>query len=105
MAGDWHAMAAAEADAKRRRASLPVGLSADARRTARRNVELSAGVHPATKQPLANNGETCGSCPHLVRRGHGSRDYFKCSLLPITAGAATDVRISWPACRSWGVPK
>lgn len=40
---------------------------------------------------------TCGQCARiLVVRG--SKKYYKCPLVPVTHGAATDWRLSWPAC-------
>jgi hypothetical protein len=46
-------------------------LSADVRRTARRRQMLASGVHPTTRRPLAKNGETCGTCLHVVARPMG----------------------------------
>lgn len=76
-------------------------LSADARRTLRRNELLAAGTHPTTKRPLRTPaGETCGSCA-LLRRHRVSRTYWKCGAVPLTFGPGTDVRLSWPACDRW----
>lgn len=45
-------------------------------------------------------GERCRSCRHLVRPG-ANRAWPKCSLRAITRGAATDHRVTWPACGRW----
>lgn len=29
---------------------------------------------------------------------HHRRTYWKCDRVPLTHGAATDIRVSWPAC-------
>ena len=75
-------------------------LSADQKRTQRRQELLDAGIHPRTGLPLAENGETCGTCLHHFVRHVGS-DFHKCDLTPPTRGPATDVRVSWPACTGW----
>jgi hypothetical protein len=75
----------------------PERLSATARRTARQRQLLARGVHPATRRPLRLLGGTCGQCAH-----HGafaySRTYHKCRLAGVSSCAASDIRISWPAC-------
>ena len=75
-------------------AVMPKRLSADARRTWRRKNLLESGIHPATKLPLANNGETCGTCIHSRKHWR----YWKCDLVEMTFGPGTDIRVSWPAC-------
>lgn len=47
-------------------------------------------------------GETCGSCVHLVRR-QMAKTYFKCGLERArwTGGGGTDVRAKDAACRRW----
>lgn len=45
-------------------------------------------------------GETCGSCNHLVRKRR-ARTYFKCGLIRWTSGPATDIRKRDPACEFW----
>ena len=88
---------------------LPIGvpppvevepLSADAKRTQRRREHLDAGIHPATGLPLADSGETCGTCVHHLVRHRGSR-WHKCELAGVTHGPGTDIRVSWPACQRW----
>ena len=69
-------------------------------RTRRQKAWLKAGIHPASKLHLAENGETCGSCTHLVVRRR-NRTYFKCGLMPETFGPGTDIRKKWPACTEW----
>lgn len=78
-------------------AVMPKTLSADARRTWRRKQLLERGIHPSTKLPLANNGETCGSCVHSKKHWR----YWKCDLVEHTFGPGTDIRVSWPACQRW----
>ena len=49
-------------------------------------------------------GETCGTCEHLVATGRSrKRTYFKCGLARHrwTCGRATDVRFRDPACEQW----
>lgn len=46
-------------------------------------------------------GETCGSCGHCQGWEGGARVYYKCSLMPRTSGAATDVRLRDAACKRW----
>lgn len=78
------------------------GLSQDARRTAQQRDMIAAGIHPATKRPLANNGHTCGDCDHLlVKRRSGT--WFKCAL-QLHDGQGLDVRKKWPACTAWAEP-
>lgn len=45
-------------------------------------------------------GEVCGSCDRLICHGW-TRNYYKCPLRKVTHGAATDHRVSWPACGMW----
>lgn len=47
-------------------------------------------------------GETCGSCKHLVRRQY-SGTFLKCALMrdQWTRGGATDIRARAPACKFW----
>ena len=47
-------------------------------------------------------GETCGSCKHLVRK-HMAKTYLKCGLMrgQWTGGGGTDVRARDPACKKW----
>jgi hypothetical protein len=63
----------------------------------RRNARM--GRHPLGA-PLADNGETCGTCTHMQRRRF-NRTYLKCDLTVWTCGAATDTRARWPACTHW----
>lgn len=76
-------------------------LSQGRRRTIRQHALLDIGVHPATGAPLARNGETCGTCLWSWIHRHNSRNYWKCAEVPATRGAATDIRLSWPACTMW----
>lgn len=86
--------------------------------TQRRQADLYAGRHPATKIGLLDPPDTeglpagggvdrwgyrCKDCRHLTKNRHNSRNYYKCGLLPITSGPATDIRVSWPACTRFGL--
>lgn len=72
--------------------------------TARNNAALARGIHPATGLALLDHSESerpsCGSCAHAVQVSHNSRTYWKCERhrLGISRGAATDIRVGWPAC-------
>lgn len=79
------------------------GLSADRRRTLRRQQALAAGVHPATGLTLlpTDLALTCGDCVFFARLDWHGRTYLKCTKAGVTHGAATDVRRSWPACRDF----
>lgn len=73
--------------------------SAGSKRTARNKALLERGVHPVTRLALAGDGHTCGDCANHVARSF-SKTYHKCRLNE-TAGPATDIRVSWPACTQW----
>lgn len=66
----------------------------------RRDRELPRG-HAAIPG-TGPEGETCGSCGHLVRRQF-SRTYLKCGLMQRfwKGSAKTDVRAKDLACRRW----
>lgn len=84
--------------------------------TKRNKALLQRGIHPATGRALRamrepflsvsgrtfahSDNQSCETCEHLVTRS-SNRTYYKCGLVPITAGAASDIRISWPACELW----
>lgn len=68
--------------------------------TRRNEAKLARGVHPATLRALLEpRGPTCGTCVHheVVNVG---RAYHKCARhrLGMTASAASDIRLKWPAC-------
>lgn len=67
---------------------------------ATQNRNAARGLHPMGFR-LANNGETCGSCAHLVRKRRCSRTYLKCRVGKNTSGPATDIRAQWGACEKW----
>jgi len=73
-------------------------LSATQRRTQRQRWRQANGLHPLRGWPLAGNGQTCGTCKHLLQT-HGRR-WFKCAKWG-GGSAATDIRKSWPACFQW----
>lgn len=47
------------------------------------------------------SGETCKTCRHSFARSMTSKRYWKCGLVPITHGPATDIRVGSPACSKW----
>ena len=59
---------------------------------------LAAGVHPVTRRPLLPlaDEKTCGGCDHHFSHAH-NRTWHKCDL-NASRGAATDIRVSFPAC-------
>lgn len=78
-------------------------LSADRRRTLKRQQMLSRGVHPTTRLPLLHEGwnRTCGDCDHHVAGDWHNRTYHKCDVVEMTHGPGTDLRVSWPACTAF----
>lgn len=83
-----------------KRSAPPAGTSADARRTLRQREAIAAGRHPVTRLELRAEGGTCGDCTHRVTfdAHRPGRYYHKCDTVPVTNGAATDLRLHWPAC-------
>ena len=77
----------------------PEPLSADRRRTIRHREALDRGVHPVSGRPLRGSG-ICGDCVNHEVNGGAQRPYHKCRLNN-TSGAATDIRVSWPACNAY----
>lgn len=84
-------------------AGPPEKVSADRRRTLRQRADVDRGVHPLMRGPIANNGQTCGSCVHRVLTGHHNRTYPKCDLTEMSFSAASDCRAWWPACPKWAL--
>lgn len=78
----------------------PPPMSADRRRTQRRQELLDQGINPGSRRPVANNGETCKTCKFLEVHGH-NRSYFKCGRTSTSSSASSDIRSSWPACELW----
>lgn len=76
----------------------PADESADRKRTRKRNALLKAGRHPVTNGSTHPELGTCGDCDHHVAREWHRRMYHKCGLVPVTNGAGSDIRLSWPAC-------
>jgi hypothetical protein len=89
----------ARRDAIREADGVDRTLSADQRRTEQNKKLLSLGIHPATRRPLLK-AFVCGECAH--HRAHrGNKNIFhKCELhrLGLSRGAASDIRVGWPAC-------
>lgn len=76
-------------------------MSPTRRLTARRRLMIESGIHPRTRLPLADNGETCGTCAHYLSGQYQATFLRKCDWSPLTHGPATDVRVGWPACTAW----
>ena len=47
------------------------------------------------------DGELCKTCAHLFNSRYGAKNYYKCGLMPHTAGPGTDIVLKSPACRKW----
>lgn len=79
-------------------------LSYTRRLTLRKQRQLDAGFHPVTRRPLlpVEEGKTCGGCAHHHREESrsGRQAWHKCDL-NATSGAATDLRVRWPACTAF----
>lgn len=74
-------------------------MSPDRRRQLRVQEALDAGVHPATGAPV-DHKHHCRGCLYARRINGGARAFWKCevSRLGMSSSAASDIRISWPAC-------
>jgi hypothetical protein len=63
---------------------------------------IDAGIHPATKMPLANNGKTCGDCALLREKHAGGFSGWKCGTPDPRSknrrGDGRDMTKRWPAC-------
>lgn len=68
---------------------------------ARRQIRRADKAH-ADAPGTGPQGETCGSCGHLVERQF-SRSYYKCVLQRQlwTGGLGTDVRLKDRSCSKW----
>jgi len=77
------------------------GLSTDAARTQRNRELLASGAHPATEVAVTIGPSlTCSGCTHLHYVHRGNTRAYKCDAhrLGMSHSAASDVRVSWPAC-------
>jgi hypothetical protein len=64
-------------------------------------LRTARGLHPHSGLPLRQPpGETCGSCSHHYTKKFANA-YHKCDFTPDSFGAATDIRVRWPACVKW----
>lgn len=75
------------------------GQTVEARKRGKHYVEPRGYIRPPGTGP---DGETCGSCRHLVRR-RLAKTYLKCGLAEAkwTGGGGSDVRARSPACEMW----
>jgi len=55
-------------------------------------------IKPQDQYGLSGNDKTCKSCKFLLIRKQSGK-YFKCEKWSLSASAATDIRVSWPACK------
>lgn len=78
----------------------PPKLSDGAARTRKQRLLLARGIHPATGLALHPDGGTCGTCEHATQASNGGWAGWKCRKhrLGMSSSAASDLRISWPAC-------
>ncbi len=77
--------------------------SAGRRLTIRNANSFARGIHPATGQRLAGNGETCATCTHHLHLDWHNRSFHKCAKhrLGLTHSSASDIRTGWAACALW----
>ena len=68
----------------------------DANRMNPRSVNPCVDLYGPAEPP-----RNCGGCKHLIKRGGGTRAYYKCDLRKMTKGPGTDHRVHWPACAKW----
>jgi hypothetical protein len=80
-------------------------LTPEGRRALARSTRSKKRGHAAAPG-TGPQGETCGSCAHLVNK-RMARAYKKCALMRAawTGGAGTDVRVRDPACAKWATPE
>ncbi len=55
-------------------------------------------IRPQDQYGLADNDKTCKTCRHLLIRQYGGK-YFKCQKWSLSSSMASDIRVSWPACK------
>lgn len=79
------------------------GLSAQQRRTVRQAWRIRDGIHPLMNASLLGGPFTCGDCVEAIRMDYHNRSYWKCKLAGDTRGAATDLRLWWPACTEFRI--
>lgn len=75
----------------------------------RKRLQRKAAAYPrghAWAPGTGPEGETCGSCEHLVRLRY-AKTYRKCDLARAkwTHGGASDIRAGDPACKFWEAKK
>lgn len=72
----------------------------------RDRLAIAAGIHPATRLPLAGNDKTCGDCAFLRLKGHPSgKHWWKCGTPDPNSknhrGDGRDMTKRWPACAAF----
>lgn len=82
-------------------AAMDHALTPKERRAMLRAASVRRGLH-AAEPGTGPEGETCGTCAHLVRK-HMAKTYLKCGLCRArwTCGGGTDIRARDPACSKW----
>ncbi len=67
--------------------------------------KLKLPKKPCTPAPVGSGpeGKTCGTCVHRLRVKYHADAYWKCDLMRAgwTHGAASDIKLKWPACREF----
>jgi len=56
-------------------------------------------IKPQDKYGLANNGKTCKTCANKLSWDYHDKRYHKCLKWKVSHSLATDIRVSWPACK------
>lgn len=68
----------------------------------RDQLAIAGGIHPATRMPLADNGQTCGDCRFLREKNDRSFHGWKCGTPDPRSknhrGDGRDMTKRWPAC-------
>ncbi|MEA1264230.1 hypothetical protein MicroSTF_14395 [Microbacterium sp. STF-2] len=71
----------------------------------RDRLAIEAGIHPATRLRLAENGKTCGDCRWLRRKSAGGWTGWKCGTPDPNSknhrGDGRDMTKRWPACAAF----
>lgn len=63
-------------------------------------VNVRRGLHPFGLRLTNTEGATCGNCRFHVTHSQSSA-WHKCSLMNMTHGPGTDLRVKWRGCEKW----
>ncbi len=58
-------------------------------------------MHPMGRPLHKDEALTCRSCANVIKNDGGVKVFYKCRLVGITHGPATDIRLRWRACKSF----